>query len=292
MFGNEIEFVYSNEIDKYACQTYEVNFGENPIGDITKTDLNSIPTHDLLLAGFPCQSFSIAGKQLGFEDIRGTMFFYIAKILQLKQPKCFMLENVKNLMSHNKGNTFKVIKEILTNLGYQIHYTILNAKHYGLPQNRERVYIVGFKDKIPFNFPVYHSASIHLNFILENNVLEKYYISQKYLDGLKAHRARNEAKGYGFGYKVLSRLGIANTIVCGGSGHERNLVHDFLRTKNNEGIRKMTPREWARLQGFPEEFVLPCSNTQSYKQLANSVPIPVIEAIAVKMMESMNNHKL
>ncbi len=291
VFKNDIKFVYANDIDKFACQTYEANFGEYPIGDITKTDLNSIPDFDLLLAGFPCQSFSIAGKQRGFEDIRGTLFFYIVKILELKKPAYFMLENVKNLMSHDKGKTFNTMKNILTGLGYQIHYTILNAKNYGLPQNRERVYIMGFKDKVLFNFPTTHSTPKGIFKILENNVQEKYYISQRYWEGLKTHRARNEAKGNGFGYKIISPNGIANTIVCGGSGRERNLIQGNIRTKNKDGIRMMTPREWARLQGFPEEFKFPCSNTQTYKQLANSVPIPVIEAIAIKMMVALN-HKL
>ncbi len=286
-FGKDIEFVYSNEIDKFACQTYEANFGENPMGDITKIDMLSIPKFDLLLAGFPCQSFSIAGKQLGFHDTRGSLFYEIASVLIIHKPKCFMLENVKNLLSHDKGRTIKVIINTLESIGYHIYITTLNAKHFGLPQNRERVFIVGFDTERPFKFPDNHSAQINLSSILENNVPIKYYLTQRYLDGLKAHRARNEAKGNGFGYIVLKYAGIANTIVCGGSGHERNLVHGTLRIKNDEAIRKMTPREWARLQGFPESFKLPCSNTQTYKQLANSVPVLVIEAIAIKIMEAL-----
>ena len=214
------------------------------------------------------------------------MFFYIVKTLILHMPKCFMLENVKNLLTHDKGKTFNIIKEVLISIGYILHYTTLNAKDFGLPQNRERAFIVGFKYGTDFKFPEGQSAAKFLYNILDSNVPEKYFISQRYLNGLKRHRARNKAKGNGFGYIVLDNNDIANTIVCGGSGHERNLIQDLSNMeKNDEGIRKMTPREWARLQGFPEDFKLPCSNTQTYKQLANSVPIPVIEAIAKQMKE-------
>jgi len=301
-FDDRIKFVFSNEINKFSCQTYEANFGENPQGDITKINIEEIPDFDILLGGFPCQAFSIAGKRKGFEDTRGTLFFYISKILDFKKPTAFFLENVKNLINHDNGRTFRIIRYILEkNLKYTIYYKILNAKDFGLPQNRERIYIVGFKDKIKFEFPRPINKPVRIESILEKDVDESYYISQEYLLGLKKHKARHKAKGHGFGYEVLSRNGIANALVCGGMGKERNLIKDKLpkniwkkqgddlRLRNNEGLRKLTVREWSRLQGFPDSFKFPVSKTQAYKQIANSVAIPVVKAIASNMLKSLTN---
>ena len=302
-FNDEMEFVFSNEIDPYCCQTYEANYGENPIGDITKINPEDIPDFDILLAGFPCQAFSIAGRKEGFEDTRGTLFYNIAQILDEKKPNAFLLENVPHLLNHDKGRTFQVIKDILEeDLNYNIHFTILNAKDFGLPQNRPRIYIVGFKKNLRFAFPTPTKKRVKLEEILEQDVDDSYYLSQQYLNGLKKHRARHEAKGNGFGYLVVPRSGIANAIVCGGMGKERNLVFDKIlvncwkkdgddiQLRNNEGIRKMTEREWARLQGFPEAFTFPVAKTRIYRQLANSVPIPVIKAIAQEIKRSLENH--
>lgn len=295
MFKN----VLSAELDKYACQTYEHIFGENPLNDVTteefKTKVVNTP-YDTLLAGFPCQSFSRAGKQEGFLDsTRGTLFFDIADIIKRTRPKTFMLENVDNLLSHDKGNTFRVMMEVLVNeLGYKIigvskdlsgnliydNYSFKrNSRNFGIPQNRPRVYIMGFDTqfygeateelssfKLPESrdgAPIYND----LNDLLEFKAPKDFYVAQGYLDTLKNHRNRHEGKGNGFGYMVVNELGIENPysnaiLATGGSGKERNLVYDpqdgiagvTLKGKqtplNNEHIRHMTPREWGKLQGF------------------------------------------
>jgi DNA (cytosine-5)-methyltransferase 1 len=304
-FKESIKFVFANEIDDFSCQTYKINFGENAKGDIREVKIQELPDFDILLAGFPCQAFSIAGRKEGFKDERGNLFFYIENILRAKKPIAFLLENVKHLQNHKKGHTFKIIKDILVSeLNYNIHYTVLNATDFGLPQKRERIYIVGFKENLDFSFPVGNKIKkkIKIKNILEKDVNIKYFLSQQYLNSLKIHRARHEAKGHGFGYEVIPHNNVANTIVCGGMGKERNLVRDEIKYepwepgkdpfkwKNNEGIRKMTEREWARLQGFPENFKFPVSMTQSYKQLANSVPVNVIKAIAYKMKKSLDEN--
>jgi len=303
-FGDRIKFVFSNEIDDFCCETYKANFGENPKGDIRDIEPSNIPDFDILLGGFPCQAFSIAGEKRGFEDTRGTLFFNIAKILREKDPEVFLLENVKHLKNHDKGRTFQVIKDVLTeDLGYFIHYKVLNAKNFGVPQNRERIFIVGFKKNYKFRFPEPKNEEVQIEDILEDNVDESYYLSHEYLEGLKKHRARHEAKGHGFGYEVIPRDGIANALVCGGMGRERNLVKDKIlpnawkeegddiQLRNEEGLRKMTPREWARLQGFLDTFKFPVSMTQAYKQLGNSVAVPVIKAIAEEIKTSLDNEK-
>lgn len=301
-FNDNIEFIFANEMNSYSCKTYNANFGENPFGNIINVNPNDIPDFNILLAGFPCQPFSIAGQKRGFADTRGTLFFNIANILKIKKPEAFLLENVKHFKNHDKGRTFQIIKDVLTeDLGYHIYSKVLNAKNFGVPQNRERIYIVGFKENIKFNFPKPHNMHVKIEDILENELNESFYLSHKYLEGLKKHRARHEAKGNGFGYVIIPRDGIANALVCGGMGKERNLVKDKIlqnvwrkegdkiQLRNNEGIRKMTPREWARLQGFPDSFKFPVSMTQSYKQLGNSVAVPVIKAIAEQMKKSLDN---
>lgn len=302
-FKDRVKFVFSNEINDFVCETYERNFKENPKGDIRKVNIGEIPDFDILLAGFPCQAFSIAGAKNGFEDERGNFFFYIEDILEAKKPECFLLENVKYFQHHDKGRTFSIIKHILEDkLKYFIHYKILSAADFGLPQKRERIYIVGFKRNLKFEFPKGNNSDVKIKDILEEDVELKYYLSQQYLNALKEHKRRHKAKGHGFGYMVIDRDDIANTIVGGGMGKERNLVKDKikydywkpgddpLKKKNNEGIRKMTEREWARLQGFPDDFEFPVSMTQSYKQLANSVPVNVIRAIALEMKRSLDDH--
>ena len=302
-FKDDIEFVYGNEIDDFCCETYEVNFGENLKGDIREVNISEeIPEFDILVAGFPCQAFSIAGAKKGFKDKRGNLFFYIEDILKEKKPVAFLLENVKHLQHHKKGQTFQIIHDALVKkLKYHIYYTVLNATDFGLAQKRERIYIVGFKEPLKFEFPVGKKNGVKIEDILEEDVDIKYYLSQQYLNTLKEHRRRHEAKGHGFGYQIIDHKGIANTIVCGGMGKERNLVKDKIKYKswkegydpfkfkNNEGVRKMTECEWARLQGFPEEFEFPVSMTQAYKQLANSVAVPVIKAIALEMKKSLEN---
>ena len=295
-----VDNVFSAEIDKYACQTYEVNFGENPQHDITQINEKDLPDFDILLAGFPCQAFSIAGKKGGFEDTRGTLFFDVARIIKEKQPKAFLLENVKGLTHHDKGKTFKTIINVLEeDLGYTVYSQLLNAKDFGLPQKRERIYIVGFKKEIQFEFPKPIQLNKTVQNILEKSeVSSKYYLSNTYLNTLIKHKARHKEKGNGFGYEIVDE--IANTLVVGGMGRERNLVYDNRLTDftpktnikgeiNREFIRKMTPREWAKLQGFPDSYKIPVSDAQAYKQFGNSVSVPVINAIANEIIKKLDD---
>jgi len=303
---NRTKNLFSAEIDKYACQTYEVNFGDNPFCDVTTIKTEDIPNFDILLAGFPCQAFSIAGKRCGFDDTRGTLFFDVARIIKDKRPKAFLLENVKGLLSHNKGTTFKTILEVLNELDYEVFAEVLNSKDYGVAQNRERVYIIGFDRKrynnmkIEFDFPKPLKRKVILKDILEPfEVSNKYYLSQQYLDTLKSHKERHANKGNGFGYNILNPNGIANAIVVGGMGRERNLLvdnklRDFKPITNKKGgineefIRTLTPREWARLQGYPDSYKIPVSDTQAYKQFGNSVTVPVINQIAQKIIKKID----
>lgn len=296
--------VFSSEWDKSAKQTYEANFGDYPYGDITKVPETEIPDHDILCAGFPCQAFSIAGKRGGFEDTRGTLFFDVARIIKEKQPKAFFLENVKGLISHRSGATLKVILETLRNdLGYYVpEPKVLNAKDFGVPQNRERIFIVGFhpSTKITdFDYPTKKKVIPTFAEVKEEEeVSVKYYMSTVYLQTLKNHRARHEAKGNGFGYAIIPDDGIANSVVCGGMGRERNLVIDnrisdftpVTKIKgevNREGIRRMTPREWARLQGYPDKFRIVVADANSYKQFGNSVAVPAIKATAKAIFKKL-----
>jgi len=299
--------VFTSEWDKYSKKTYEANFGEVPFGDITKKETkNYIPDgFDVLCAGFPCQSFSIAGKRGGFEDTRGTLFFDVAEIIKKKKPKAFFLENVKGLRSHDKGKTLATILNTLReDLDYFVpEPQIINAKEFGVPQNRERIFIVGFRKDLgitEFEYPKPTKKEVILSDILEEKeVSVKYYLSTTYVDTLRRHRARHESKGNGFGYEIIPNDGTANAVVCGGMGRERNLVLDDRLTNftpithirgevNRESIRKMTPREWARLQGFPEEFKIVVSDAQAYKQFGNSVAVPAIQATAKKIIEKLN----
>lgn len=300
--------VFSSEWDKDAAQTYAKNFGYIPFGDITQEATKAyIPDNfDVLCAGFPCQAFSIAGKRGGFEDTRGTLFFDVAEIIKRKQPKAFFLENVKGLRSHDKGRTLATILNVLRNdLGYYVpDPKIINAKDFGVPQNRERIFIVGFHKNTKvtdFDFPKPKMKEVKFSDIKEvAAVATRYYLSTQYLQTLRAHKARHRSKGNGFGFEIIPDDGIANAIVVGGMGKERNLVvdnriTDFIpQTKikgevNREGIRKMTPREWARLQGFPDDFIISVSDSLAYKQFGNSVAIPAIQATAQLIIEKLKN---
>ncbi|SIS71769.1 DNA (cytosine-5)-methyltransferase 1 [Zobellia uliginosa] len=299
--------VFTSEWDRYSKITYEANFGEVPFGDITKEETkNYIPgDFDILCAGFPCQAFSIAGKRGGFEDTRGTLFYDVAEIIRKKRPKAIFLENVKGLRSHDKGRTLATILNVLRNdLNYYIpEPEIVNAKNFGVPQNRERIFIVGFRSDLDvkeFKYPKATDKTKVIKDILEpEEVSVKYYLSDVYMNTLRAHRARHESKGNGFGFEIIPHDGTANAVVCGGMGRERNLILDNKLTNftpvtnisgevNREGIRKMTPREWARLQGFPEKFKIVVSDAQAYKQFGNSVAVPAIQATAKKIVEKLN----
>lgn len=296
--------VFTSEWDKEAKRTYKANFGERPFGDITKEETKSfIPDNfDLLCAGFPCQAFSIAGKRGGFEDTRGTLFFDVAEIIKRKKPKAIFLENVKGLRNHNGGKTLATILNVLRNdLGYFVpEPQIVNAKDFGVPQNRERIYIVGFRNDLgidSFEYPKTTNIKVTFSNIKEKKVPPtKYFLSTQYVQTLINHKARHEGKGNGFGYAIIPDDGISNAIVVGGMGRERNLVLDhritdytptthIKGTVNREGIRKMTPREWARLQGFPDNYLIPVADASAYKQFGNSVAIPAIQATANEILK-------
>lgn len=296
--------VFSSEWDKYSKQTYFANYGEVPFGDITLPETKSfIPDqYDVLCAGFPCQAFSIAGRRGGFEDTRGTLFFDVAEIIKRTQPKAFFLENVKGLVNHDRGKTLATILNVLRNdLGYDVpDPKVLNAKFYGVPQNRERIFIAGFRkdiDSSSFSYPEVNPTVPSIQEIIEpTEVSVKYYLSETYIETLRQHKERHAEKGNGFGYQIINNDEVANAVVCGGMGRERNLILDHRLSDftpvtnikgrvNREGIRKMTPREWARLQGFPDEFKIVVSDVQAYKQFGNSVAVPAVQAMAKQIID-------
>lgn len=301
-FGDEIRTDFVCEWDKYAQQTYRANYHDDfeITGDITEVDESEVPPFDICLAGFPCQAFSVAGKKQGFNDnykgrCRGTLFFDVARICAYHKPKVIFCENVKGLTIHDKGRTFKIITETLEQLGYNVYSKILNSRDFGVPQNRERIYIVAFRKDIPssgFTFPAPTDSTKTIADIMEDKVPSvKYYLSDVYVETLRRHKERHASKGNGFGYVIRGHDDVAGAIVCGGMGKERNLIIDDRLTDftpvthikgevNREGIRKMTPREWARLQGFPDSYQFPLADVHTYKQLGNSVTVPVIRAIA------------
>jgi len=286
--------VYANDIDKYACKTYKANFGEIDGRDLGTVSTEEIPNFDVLLAGFPCQPFSMIGKRDGLNDKRGKVFFEILRILDERKPTAFLLENVKYLQKHDGGKTFEFIENKLKKAGdgYDVFPQILDSKNFGVPQHRERIYIIGFKKTIgrKFDFPqkIKLRAKNNLKRILEKEVPEKYYLSEKYYLGLLRHKKRHQQNGSGFGCEVLDANGIANTIVCGNMGRERNLVKDKSCKKNRWGIRRLTERECARLQGFPDSFEIPVSTTQAYKQFGNAVTVPVVKEIAKSLIKHLS----
>lgn len=289
--------VYSSEWDKHAQRTYAANFGETPDGDITKVDENTIPEHDILLGGFPCQPFSQAGLKRGFEDARGTLFFDIARIIKAKRPKAFMLENVKQLRGHDKGKTLKVILSVLNELGYYVPTPqVLNAYHFGAPQNRERIIIVGFNEdylpdlREPFEYPTgCVDESVKVGNILEKTIPDKFTISDRLYAGHIARKAMHEKKGNGFGFCVFNADSPYTSTI---SARYYKDGSEALIEQEGKNPRMLTPRECARLQGFPENFIIPVSNTQAYKQFGNSVCINVIEAVAKAMIQYMELYNM
>ena len=286
--NKSVDCVFSSEIDKYCIQTYITNFGKtNFFGDITKIgsekDINRIiPDFNILFAGFPCQPFSQAGLKKGFRDTRGTLFFWIEKILKVKKPEAFLLENVKHLKNHNKGDTLKTILKVLREDYYVPEPVVLNAKDFGLAQNRERIFIVGFKNKGLFSFPKAIKKEVHLRDILERNPDEKYTISSKLWSGHKRRKRDHKKKGNGFGYGLFDKnSNYTNTI---SARYYKDGSEVLISRGKNKNPRKLTIRECARLQGFPENFKIPVSKVQAYKQFGNSVPVKVIEAISLQMI--------
>ena len=311
-FGKELKTVFVSEWDEHAQKTYRANFEDNAniAGDITKIREDDVPEFDVCLAGFPCQAFSLAGQRKGFSDdfkgmSRGTLFFDVARICAKHKPKVIFCENVKGLTIHDKGKTFDIIKGTLKEIGYSVYEKILNSRNFGVPQNRERIYIVAFRNDInsaDFKFPESTDSNKRIRDIIEENpVSAKYYLSDTYVETLRRHRARHEAKGNGFGYEIRDWNDVAGAIVCGGMGRERNLIIDIRQTNlkpvtrikgmiNKEGIRKMTPREWARLQGYPDSYKLLLADVHLYKQLGNSVTVPVIKAIAEQVKNVLKKY--
>ena len=286
------ECVFSSDIDKYAQKTYFENYGEMPAGDITKIPNSEIPDHDILLAGFPCQPFSISGVSKrnsldmphGFKDkTKGTLFFEIARILEGKRPRAFLLENVKHLKNHNREKTYRVIREILEDeLGYTVYDKIIDAASI-IPQHRERIYIVGFDRPIKFEFPDYPDLKPKFRDILEPTVDEKYTLSNHLWNYLQEYRRKHRAKGNGFGYGLTDLDGVARTL----SARYYKDGSEILIPQEGKNPRRLTPRECARLMGFPDTFKIPVSDTQAYKQFGNSVVIPVVEKIAEAMVKCL-----
>jgi len=288
--------VFTSEWNPFSQLTYEANFGEVPFGDITKIDENNIPNHDILLAGFPCQPFSIAGvskkislgREHGFKDeAQGTLFFDIVRILEAKRPKAFMLENVKNLVSHDKGNTFRVIRGALEEIGYSIHYQVLDGKHY-VPQHRERIIIVGF-DKAKFNgeeqfsFPTKPDVTHKIKNILESDVPDKYTLTDKLWNYLQGYAAKHKEKGNGFGFGLIDFEGVTRTI----SARYYKDGSEILIPQEGKNPRRLTPRECARLQGYPDNFKIPVSDNQAYKQFGNSVVTPLIQSVGKNIVKAL-----
>ena len=289
--------VYSNEWNKYSQQTYFANFGEQPDGDITKVNADDIPEHDILVAGFPCQPFSIAGvskkqslgRATGFEDkTQGTLFFDVCRILKAKRPKAFMLENVKNLKSHDRGRTFKVITESLEELNYEIFHAILDGQGF-VPQHRERILIIGFDrerygNNVKFSFDITPAdPKPVMRDILENGVDERYTLSDKLWVYLQNYAAKHKAAGNGFGYGIADPDGISRTL----SARYYKDGSEILIAQKGKNPRRLTPRECARLQGFPDDFKIPVSDTQAYKQFGNSVVVPLMTNVAHLVVNKM-----
>jgi DNA (cytosine-5)-methyltransferase 1 len=283
--NNNIECVFTSEWNKYSVATYTANFNDLIIhGDITKINEEFIPEHDILLAGFPCQPFSQAGLKKGFSDTRGTLFFDIERILIAKKPQAFLLENVKQLKGHDKGETLATIIEHLKAIGYEnLQYEVLKAREFGLPQNRERIYIVGFLDKnVKFEFPHPTKKPTRVGDILEKKVDKKYTISDKLWEGHQRRKILNKKKGKGFGFGIVNEDSeYTNTI----SARYYKDGSEILIEQKNMNPRKLTPREAARLQGFPDTFKIPVSDNQAYQQFGNSVAVNVIEKIAEQMLK-------
>tara|TARA_B100002019_G_scaffold276402_1_gene275184 strand:+ start:1680 stop:2600 length:921 start_codon:yes stop_codon:yes gene_type:complete len=279
--------VFSSEIDKHAQNTYKDNFNELPHGDIKEIAADEIPYHDLLLAGFPCQAFSHAGLKKGFNDTRGTLFFEIARVLEYHRPKAFLLENVRGLRSHDGGKTLKIMVNTLRELGYEnLHAQILNAKDFGLPQNRARFFIIGLKDNnAKFSFPEKLDAPTKLGNILDDKVDAKYTISDKLWTSHQQRKLRNQKNGRGFGYSSFNTDSPYTRTI---SSRYYKDGSEILIEQNEKNPRLLTPKEAARLQGFPEGFILNKSDIQSYKQIGNAVPVNVVRAISHNLLLALN----
>ncbi len=292
--NNRGKCIFSSDINVFARKTYEKNFGEMPHGDITRIPSEEIPHHDILLGGFPCQPFSIAGvskkislgRKHGFECAdQGNLFFEVARIIRDKKPKMFLLENVKNLKTHDNGKTFNKIREIIEELDYDLFFKIIDGK-YHVPQHRERIYMVGFnrnmifkKPPAEFMFPEYNIISMKLADILEKKVDEKYTLSDTLWNYLLKYAEKHKNNGNGFGFGIADPDGITRTL----SARYYKDGSEILISQIGKNPRRLTPRECARLMGFPDSFQIQVSDTQAYRQFGNSVIVPVVTDIAREM---------
>ncbi len=284
--------VFSSEWNRFAQQTYHMNFNEIPAGDIKLINSKDIPHHDILVAGFPCQPFSISGvtkktslkKPHGFQDpAQGTLFFEIKRIIGDKKPRAFLLENVKHIERHDKGCTFKIIIDSLTeDLGYTVYYKVIDARSV-VPQHRERIYIVGFEQPNWFSFPDIPDRQPKLHDILESNVDAKYTLSDHLWEYLQQYAAKHKALGNGFRYGLTDLEGVARTL----SARYHKDGSEILVPQDGKNPRRLTPRECARLMGFPDSFRIPVSDTQAYRQFGNSVVVPVVKAIADRIIAAL-----
>lgn len=289
----ECDCVFSCDWDKFSQLTYEANFGERPHGDIHTVAVADIPKFEILCAGFPCQPFSIAGvskkislgQKHGFEDEKqGNLFFTLADIINYHQPPAFVLENVKNLQRHDKGRTFQIIYDTLTNaLGYKVYCHIFDARSV-VPQHRERIFIVGFKPDRVFQFPKLPDKGPKLASILDSDVPDKYTLSDHLWDYLQKYAAKHKAAGNGFGFGLFTGNDVARTL---SARYHKDGSEILIAQGSMRNPRRLTPRECARIMGYPEDFKIPVSDTQAYRQFGNSVVVPVIEQIATKVVESL-----
>jgi DNA (cytosine-5)-methyltransferase 1 len=290
--------VFTSEYENFCKKTYEANFGEVPFGDITKIREADVPEHDILLAGFPCQPFSIAGvskknalgRKHGFlDETQGTLFFDIARIIKEKRPKAFMLENVKNLLSHDKGKTFKVISKTLDELGYNIHYKVLDGQQF-VPQHRERIMITGFRKDVynckeNFEFPKLGKSKLAIKDILDSEVDSKFTLTDRLWLYLQKYAIKHKEKGNGFGFGMTDINGISRTL----SARYYKDGSEILIPQEGKNPRRLTPRECARLQGFPDKFLISVSDNQAYRQFGNSVVVPLIQAVGKKVVNTILN---
>ncbi|EDY81962.1 C-5 cytosine-specific DNA methylase superfamily [Verrucomicrobiia bacterium DG1235] len=290
--------VFSCELDKFAQRTYQANFGETPYGDIFDVSPKSVPPHNILFAGFPCQPFSHAGKGKGLRDPRAQVIFPLFEVIEVAKPSAFILENVNGLLGKRHVHSLQYILGVLTKeLGYYIPpVQTLKASDFGLAQKRERVFIVGFRKSLGvegFSYPEKGNDRSKISDILEpSHSVGQWLLTKKSLACLRDHSSKQKLAGNGHGYAILDENELANCLAVGGMGWTRNLIVDVsaMRTsleQNTEGIRRMTPREWARLQGFPDSFTFPVSATQAFKQLGNAVAVPVIEALAKQVLDAL-----
>lgn len=287
------ECVFSSEIDKFALQVYKDNFDEDASGDITRIKEKDIPAHDVLCAGFPCQTFSTVGLRKGFSDPRGTLFFEVLRVAKYHKPKVLLLENVKGLISHNGGDTFETMKNSLDTLGYKVYWKVLNATLFGLPQRRERVFIVAIRKDIKkeFAFPIGSATTITLKDIVESHVDAKYFLSEARNTFICKKRVDGKAK---YGYHLIGPDEYVYCLLT--SKYEHNLIVDKTKpsgvfhnikakadprtnTINKQKVRRLTPKEYARLQGFPDDFKFDIVNKHAYRLLGNAVAVPVVEAV-------------